>query len=165
MKDITEERRKLTEMYFDLKERLDSLTKLEEKGLDELDIKGYIDLRNSTNVERVQANLQRETNRIVGEMNLNSRPSLPQQEQQELDKNSHGRKNMHVSHELVKSAVIEYLKNAGRPVKISDMVEPINKQLDSNLTSHNFCYAVMKRIEKDTDKLSRPMKGYIQYTY
>lgn len=60
MKDITEERRRLTDMYFSLKERVDELHKLEEKGLSEISTKGFIDLFNDRETQIRIANVNRE---------------------------------------------------------------------------------------------------------
>lgn len=60
MGDITEERRKLTDQYFSLKERLDTLHKLEEKGLGELSTKGFIDLFNDRETQQTIQNMNRE---------------------------------------------------------------------------------------------------------
>lgn len=60
MKDITEERRRLTDMYFSLKERIDALHKLEEIGVGDLSTKGFIDLWNDRNVQIQMANINRE---------------------------------------------------------------------------------------------------------
>jgi hypothetical protein len=65
MKDITEERRKLTDQYFSLKERVDALNKLEEKGIGELSTKGFIDLFNDTETQQKIANMHREVQHAV----------------------------------------------------------------------------------------------------
>lgn len=65
MKDITEERRRLTDQYFSLKERLDALIKLEEKGLGELSTKGFIDLFNDRETQLTITNLNREVEHAV----------------------------------------------------------------------------------------------------
>lgn len=65
MKDITEERRRLTETYFSLKERIDTLHKLEEKGLSDLSTKGYIDLFNDRETQTRVMNLNREMQHAI----------------------------------------------------------------------------------------------------
>ena len=68
MKEITQERRKLTDIYFGLKERLDFLHIQEQKGLNELSLKGYADLHNQTQKEIAVTNIKRETEYLVGKI-------------------------------------------------------------------------------------------------
>ncbi len=65
MKDITEERRKLTDQYFSLKERVDALIKLEEKGVGELSTKGFIDLFNDRDTQLTITNMNREVEHAI----------------------------------------------------------------------------------------------------
>lgn len=65
MSNITEERRSLTDQYFSLKERLDTLHKLEEKGLSELSTKGFIDLFNDRETQLTIQNMNREVEHAI----------------------------------------------------------------------------------------------------
>ena len=162
MKEITQERRQLTQIYYDLKVRLDDLNKLEEKGLDELSLKGYLDLQNARNIEAVKANLSRETGRIIESVTPKKEESVAQIE--EKQKNGHKKfRRRKVSDEAIKSVVIEILKERGTPIKLSELLQPVNSALGANLTKQNFCYIIMKNIIEKSDKLNRPMKGYVQY--
>lgn len=64
MRSIMEERRTLTDIYYSLKKRLDSLEEMEIKGLDELSLKGQIDLYNERQQELSLNNVKRELNHI-----------------------------------------------------------------------------------------------------
>lgn len=57
---VMQERRVLTDVYFELKKRMDELNRLESRGLDELSIKGYVDLHRENTVNRPTANILRE---------------------------------------------------------------------------------------------------------
>lgn len=57
---VMQERRVLTDVYFELKKRMDELNRLESRGLDELSVKGYVDLHRENTVNRPVANVLRE---------------------------------------------------------------------------------------------------------
>lgn len=65
MKEVTEERRRLTDIYYDLKKRLDDLDRLEHRGVDELSLQGMIDLHNAKTTALAVANIQRESMRAI----------------------------------------------------------------------------------------------------
>jgi hypothetical protein len=70
MKDITEERRKLSDQYFSLKLRLDDLIKLEEKGIEKLSTTGFIDLFNDRETHIQITNVNREVKHAVEEKSM-----------------------------------------------------------------------------------------------
>jgi hypothetical protein len=88
MRDVSKERRQLTDIYFGLKQRLDDLNKLEMRGLEDLSIKGYADLFNDHNRRTSVDNIRRETEHLVNNINReaevfsNPQPSqsIPQHE-------------------------------------------------------------------------------------
>lgn len=65
MKDITEERRRLSEMYMSLKVRVDELNRLEEKGVAELSTKGFFDMFNDRETHIQITNVNREANAVI----------------------------------------------------------------------------------------------------
>lgn len=65
MKDITDERRRLSEMYMSLKTRLDQLNTLEEKGVTELSTKGFFDMFNDRETTIQITNVQREAQSAI----------------------------------------------------------------------------------------------------
>lgn len=73
MQDITKERRTLTDMYFDAKKRIDDLNRLEEDGMKDLNINGYVDMRNEANRKRMIDNIQRESEYKINQINQDSR--------------------------------------------------------------------------------------------
>lgn len=60
MADISAERRRLTDIYYSLRERLDELFKLEAQGLEESSVTGYMDLERARERELANAAVQRE---------------------------------------------------------------------------------------------------------
>jgi len=70
MKDITEERRKLSDQYFSLKERLDDLIKLEQRGIEQLSTKGFFDLFNDRETNIQITNVNREVNHATAQSTL-----------------------------------------------------------------------------------------------
>lgn len=65
MRTIVEERRTLTDIYFSLKKKLDDLEELERRGLNELSLKGYVDLHNEQNLALTLENTKRELAHIT----------------------------------------------------------------------------------------------------
>lgn len=64
MEEITNERRKLSEMYFEMKKRLDKLDELEMRGLDDLSTQGYFDLYMKRDKQIKTLNIRREINHL-----------------------------------------------------------------------------------------------------
>lgn len=65
---IAEERLRLSELYFSLKERLEKLEDLELKGLDNLSLKGYVDLKNEFDETSSLQNLKREMENLKNQI-------------------------------------------------------------------------------------------------
>lgn len=61
---IAEERKKLTEMYFSLKQRFESLEELEMRGLENLSVKSFVDMKNDQDKTLALENLQREMDQL-----------------------------------------------------------------------------------------------------
>ncbi|PGK51159.1 hypothetical protein CN918_25560 [Priestia megaterium] len=61
LQSIHEERRRLTEMASGFKNRLDELNRLEMQGIEELSVKGWVDLHNQAKKEVAATNVARET--------------------------------------------------------------------------------------------------------
>ena len=68
MRSLMEERRTITDIYFSLKKRLEVLEEMETRGLDELSIKGYVDLYNETIKTESLTNVKRELNHISNKL-------------------------------------------------------------------------------------------------
>ena len=65
---LAEERLRLSELYYSLKERLEKLEDLELKGLDNLSLKGYVDLKNEYDELTSLQNLKREMDNIKNQI-------------------------------------------------------------------------------------------------
>ncbi|MFS0905825.1 hypothetical protein AB3N02_22640 [Priestia aryabhattai] len=65
IREMIEERRRITDTIYGFKERLDYILSLEQKGLTDLSLQGYVDLYNKTNRELSTANIERETKHMI----------------------------------------------------------------------------------------------------
>ena len=77
MIDIGKERRELTNMYLTLRERLEDLDKLERKGIDQLDMRGYVDMYNEAQSRVAIENIQRESNALINRIQKEAEPEQP----------------------------------------------------------------------------------------
>lgn len=170
MKDITAERRNLTEQYYGLKERLDELNKLEQRGLEDLSIKGYVDLYNKTNAEVMTTNLKRETEhqikKIQNDNNIEeSRLQVKIKEDiQEEDNKRPIRKGKNMPRERVISAIIEVLKESGTPLSVDDLLLKVNEKLEMNMKKQ-YLQNIITIAVKKYDRINRPTRGYYQYKF
>src|SRR6185312_8332177 len=120
MKEITQERRKLTDIYFGLKERLDFLHIQEQKGLNELSLKGYADLHNQTQKEIAVTNIKRETEYLVGKIESSNiieekeKSIIPHKEIEE-EKAKVRRRKGKISGDKIISTIATVLKEEGMP--------------------------------------------------
>lgn len=177
MRDITAERRRLTDMYFEMKKRLDSLYELEEKGLYDLDIKGYVDLRNELNREASLRNVARESENAINKINedFDSRSSEEDEEKKSIIKKSINKERSLykdsqdkpdvTSYESMKSLVRTILMENGSPMSLDELLEAMNKRIeDGAITKKNLSSNILYRIFKDNDeKIKRVSRGYYQY--
>lgn len=173
MREITEERRRLTDIYYELKKRLDSLDILEHRGIDELSLKGIIDLHNSKNTALAIANIQRESEMAIKRVEQELTPKVEaiiprveielEKEKVQAKAKSISKKSGTVSYDKVSSLVVTILKEAGRPLKTNDIFIEVNKRYDVEVSKKNFSNNIMYRIAKENKKVSRATFGYYQY--
>lgn len=180
MKEITVERRKLTEMYFSLKERLDDLSKLEQRGLTEMSLQGYVDLHNKMQKDYSESaikNIERESQYSIRRIERDNREREAEEKRKEEpkfkkeiqeEKNERrasvlkGKKN--VSIERIASIVSSILRENGAPMSASDLHEELNNRIEQNITRKNFNSNIMYRINKmGNTRIERPTRGYYQY--
>lgn len=166
LRDITKERRQLVDMYYDLKKRLDFLNSLEERGIEDLSLTGYVDLYNQTQKETAVTNIQREAdyivNKIKNEIEENEAANesiIPKEEiQRAIEKEN---KNKRISREKLNSTITTILKDAGAPIKLTELLKRINFVLNTNLKGAYLSNKVLPElIEKS--KINKPMRGYYQ---
>jgi hypothetical protein len=171
MKDITTERRQLVDMYYGLKKRLDFLNSLEERGIEDLSITGYIDLHTQNAKEAAINNLKRETEYQVEKIEKSyiieekETPSIIPEEtvQRAVEKENKVRKGR-MSREKLTSTILLVLKDAGTPLKVSEILNRAGVILDAKPASST----VQTRILPDLlekNKIQRPMKGFYQYKF
>lgn len=172
MREITEERRVLTNLYYDLHKRMADLNKLEETGLTDLSIEGYADLHNKMNKNLIISNQQREAMQIFAE----SRKEVEEQPVQEkpveekriipleeidrvkqLDKKSKVKVSKPKKRKRIverKKAVIilkHILLEEGVPVEKKKLYQLFLKHLEvgqQDFTYHNFSYNLLPRVQE-----------------
>lgn len=170
LKDITIERRKLVDMYYDLKKRLDFLNSMEEKGIQDLSIKGYADLHNQNQKEAIINNMQREVEYQVEKIeNYNiieekEKSPIPKEViQRAVEKERQKIKRTRINREKVDGAVITALKDAGTPIKLQELLNRVNVILDYNLNKGTFQNKVLSQLMEKNKKVERPTRGFYQY--
>lgn len=174
MRDITNERRKLSDMFYELKVRLDEIIKLETKGIDSVPTKGIVDLHNARDAKRMISNIERqsahEIKKIEKEAELKANPIektvIPKVEI-EIEKEKESKQNKSrkggLSVDKAAGIIAHILKEKGVPMKSKDLYELVNKQLDSPITRSNFSNNVLPRSSKVNSKINNVSHGYWQY--
>lgn len=169
MQEITQERRKLTDIYFSLKERVDELNSIESKGLSELNIEGYVDAFNKNNLQVVKNNLRRETERIIEDMEQRPQPaqeSLAPKEDIAIAKDREPQaKVKEIPLEKVSGIIAHALKERGTPMSIADLYECVSEQTGGLVKKSNFRNNILPRTLKTNKNINRATRGYYQYIH
>lgn len=165
MREITEERRKLTEIYFSLKERLDELNKLEEKGLDELSMQGYFDLYKQREKEIVIDNIKRETKHIISKIESNNES---EKETAQIDierrKDNVSRKNgRYLNVDKVIGMIASVLKEANGMMRVKEIYNKVNEMSEVDIDVHNFRNNIMPRALYKNKNIQKVKRGYYCY--
>jgi hypothetical protein len=171
MRDITEERRDLTKIYFELKSRLDELNRLELRGLEDLSVKGYVDLNKSRNTETAIINIQREASHAINKVQQEANPEpeektvIPkleiEREKDEIAKKS--RKSTGLPLEKVAGFIAHVLKEHGVPMSVKDLYEEVNERAENQITRNNFRNNMLPRAAKLNSKINNVSRGFYQY--
>lgn len=164
MKEVTEERRSLTEIYYRLKERLDKLHELEQRGLTNLDLKGYVDLHNELSKKNIVDNIKRESNKIVKdiEKEYNNSDDTNDKVVKPIDVTASRKP----SFELLKSMITNVLRESNTEMNLDEILECVNNKLkgEYHLTRKNLSSNILYRIFKDNDrKIQRVGHGIYKY--
>lgn len=168
MKEITQERRRLTDIYYGLKERLDFLFQQEQKGLETLSLKGYTDLFNQIQKEIAVTNIQREANHVIKQMETpleENKSIIPKQEiEKEKDivykkEKRTGLLNIDKATNLIAIA----LKDVGSPITLQNLYERVNALSEIEITKKNFQNNIIRRAMIKNNKIENPTKGFYQY--
>lgn len=179
MKEITEERRRLTDIYYSLKKRLETLYDLEQRGLDNLSIKGLVDLSNEYNKRQNEIaiyNIERETKHIINEIknaNLNNpeevkedqnaiKEAIPKHEI-EKEKDKEPKRKGYLNVDKVIDCIVSVLKEAGTPMAIKALHQKVCEQLGRDIKSHNFRANLLPKAMQRNNKIQRVTRGYYQY--
>lgn len=173
MRNVTEERRELTKIYYELKSRLDDLIMLETRGLEETPIKGIVDLHNARDVQRVASNLRRETENTIGrierEAEIKGTPlektvipkvEIDIEKEKEAKKT---RKNSGLTIDKAAGIIAHTLKEYGAPIKAKELYELVNAQLEVPITRSNFSNNVLPRSSKVNKRINNVSRGFWQY--
>lgn len=143
MKEITEERRRLTDIYYDMKKRLDDLDRLEIKGVEELSLQGMIELHDARKTALAVANIQRESLRAIEKVQQDIKPetimanlaSLQQQVMQ-VTKQSEESQQMYSQQQTTQAPQQQTFFNQSVQAPVEKSVaSPIEKPLASPTTS------------------------------
>ncbi len=187
MREITEERRRLTEMYFTLKERLESLDKLEQRGLEDLSIQGYLDYLKMKDQELSTQNIAREASNIANtitnstdrinvieermkeqneekkeEVKLKEEPKFKKEIQEESNRR---RRAKYANVDKVMDEIVRILKEAGKPMSLDEMYKELIDSSEHYVTKNNFRNNIIRRLMQKHKKVERVTKGYYQYRY
>lgn len=173
MKNITEERRELTKIYYELKSRLDHLIMLETRGLENTAIKGVVDLHNQRDLNRMKTNIEREAvhairkieeeieNKTVSlEENMVTEEKIEEEKEKDAKKNKRGRG---LSVDKAAGVIAHVLKEQGTPIKTKDLFELVNAQLEVPIAKKNFSNNVLPRSAKINKRINNVSRGFWQY--
>lgn len=167
MKEITQERRKLTDIYFSLKQRVDKLNEIETIGLSELNTKDYVEAFNKNNLQTIRDNLERETKRIVENLEQHSSPVQESLIPKEVIAESKERDARITSGSLplekVGGIIARVLKENGVPMSVSNLYEVVNKRADGRIKINNFRNNILPRIIRTNKNIERATRGFYQY--
>lgn len=175
MTDTMAERRKLTEIYYDLKKRLDELNSFERMGLDEIPIKEYIEglnRRNTSNaVENIRKVAEHSIQRVEKEaeekINPPEVPLIPKAEieleKEKISKNKPSRTTGTVSVDKAAGMIAHVLKEHGIPMTVANLYEAVNAMSDIPITRNNFRNNMLPRSMKVNRNIDNISRGYYQY--
>jgi hypothetical protein len=169
MKDITDERRRLTDIYWDLKKRLDFLNSLEERGIEELSLDGYIDLHNKINKEMAVENIKRESSYIIEEIKNPKKEKNKVEKEVEIQKDNIAKKRKgrgnYINRDKVISTLSSILKEEGKPIKVKELYSKVNAVMDIDIKYSNFQNNIIPQAVEKNSKIERVTKGYYQYRF
>lgn len=165
MREITEERRKLTEIYFSLKQRLDSLNGLEIRGLEDLSIKGYVDLFNSREKNQTITNIEREMSAIKNEAEKKEKEEeykIPKKEI-EIEKDRYAKKSAYLNLDKVIGLISHVLKNSDVPMSLKNLHHSVQEVSDVEIKINNFRNNILPRACQKNKNIQRVSRGFYQY--
>jgi hypothetical protein len=173
MQDITQERRKLTDMYLDLQARANEINRLQALGLDEVGVATHIKAHNTMQVKQIKENIERESSnaitRLQNNLNIIEKPKEVEQKsvipkiEIEREKDKLPKKASQLSIDKLAGGIASVLKSYGSPMSVKDLHEKLQAELDIEITTNNFRNNVLPRSCKKNSNIQRAMRGYYQY--
>jgi len=176
---LTEERMLLTQEIGDWKNRLNELNNLEEKGMDNLDIMSFVELKQQAEKNRELLNVKRETENIITNINekIEVAPIIEQKEEENVlftvaeqekqkdreARNRVGKTRVKVDEKFAQRAVM-ILKENGIPTRAKALHEQLEKEFEVELEYRKFANNVMRLLDNNP-KISKPMRGFYQYNF
>lgn len=168
---LTEERMELTREISDWKNRLNQLINLEERGLDNLKIDGYIELYNRRNNETEILNkkreLQEELNKlqdnIIEEKKDIIEEIIPTKEKEEFKDKIKFKSSGKLDLDKVGPLIINILKENGIPLKSKRLHSLLEEKLGTSVKYKNFSNNIMPRVIIKFPKVERITRGTYQY--
>ena len=151
MRDVSAERRRLTDIYYELLKRINELSKLEEVGVTDLSIEGYLDLGNKINAKLIKANQEREALTIFSD----SRKEVEQQTEEETRENI-------TPKTVVPSVELDSLKQFDNKFKPKVTEKKVKKHI-STKKAHSYIKDVL--IEKGTPMETKDLYARIIEKY
>lgn len=141
MKDITNERRLLSEMYMELKKRLSELNSLEERGFTDLDVEGFLDYSKNKSSDLLKNNMQRELTRIEevrGRSVTHVEEKLVPVEAKDVQSlkdydDRTNKKDQRVDNIKVIDFIASYMRRTNKKMKSADMYKLVLKELEIDL--------------------------------
>lgn len=165
MLNSSEERKRLTEIYWDAKKRIDEINKMEETGLAELSTKGYFDYHNKKTKEMIVENIDREMNiakqRI--EKEYEKKNEIVPEEEIIKEKHKEPKKRSTVDLDKVSVLVADVLREVGRPMSIKEIHEMVAERSEYNITIENFRTNILRKSAEKNKRITKAMRGYYQY--
>lgn len=169
MKEVTQERRRLTDIYYGLKERLDFLFLQEQKGLNDLSLKGYTDLYTQTQKEIAATNIQREATYAIKQLELPIEkkeeilPKIEVEKEKEIIGIENRKRKGKLNIDKVTMLIVKVLKEHGAPMKKESLYEKVQGLSDLEITKQNFSNNLLRKAIDKNNKIENIMKGFYQY--
>ncbi|AZU98909.1 hypothetical protein pW2_75 [Bacillus phage pW2] len=152
MKNILDEQARLIDLHSGLRESLNTLTQLEERGITEITLSEYVSFAKST----LEAEMKEEQQKMQLEEKPKAESKYPI---------NNMRNHMGLRQPLVTEAIVDVLKSRKVPMHLNELYAEANKLLHGQITSpKNFQNNHLQRAMKATSEIKRGRtKGYYQY--
>jgi len=151
MKNILDEQARLIDLHSGLRESLNTLTQLEERGVTEITLSEYVAFAKSVLGEEIK---QEEQQKMQLEEQPKSKYPI-----------NNLRNHMGLKQPIVTEAIVEVLKSKKTPVHLNELYAETNQLLHGQISSpKNFQNNHLQRAMKATHMIKRGRtKGYYQY--